>query len=133
MASEMASATRSTNGVSMAGDHDLFERGGAAILFTVTLEDDEYRALRWIADRYVCADLLDGWTAHPFDGDDDYALLTLTREDCATYAQALVDENGNMSQRVPPCAGGPLASKLATLRDMIDDECAPELMVPVDA
>lgn len=82
--------------------------------YLLTLTDDEYRALAWVADRYVSAEVLfDGMQATDVDG--VYAIPEHVAWD---YDRAL-DEDEDGSPLVPPCIGGPLAEKLIALRGSI--------------
>lgn len=80
----------------------------------IHLTPSEFEALAWISDRYTSADVL--WCATDdlsptVDGPPVY-VLTLTAETLRDYWRALLDDNNDPAQDVPPCAGGTLADKL---------------------
>lgn len=80
----------------------------------VQLSPSEYRALSWLADRYSSADVLYAATddlSPDVDGPAVY-VLTIGPETLRDYWRALLEDNGDPAQTVPPCAGGTLADKL---------------------
>jgi len=67
-------------------------------------------ALEWIAARYTSAEVLaDGARWVP-------GAVIVPQSVAATYCHELAAENGNPTQDVPACAGGPLADSLRALR-----------------
>ena len=83
--------------------------------YTISLDRDALATLAWIADRYTSAEIL-------FDGSDydaETETLTVPEHVAWEYAAALPEDNGNPTQSVPPCAGGPLAEALISFLDSI--------------
>lgn len=86
--------------------------------YTIELDESEYNALCWLADRYVCAETL--WTCAV--APDDFSsgrTLEIPEHVAWRYVEELKAENGNPRQLVPPCAGGSLAAKLMKFLDSI--------------
>ena len=84
--------------------------------YQLTLTVSEMRTLGWIADRYRSAQVLhDG-----MEGEENQRGMegnfTVPESIAWEYRDALREETDQM---VPPCAGGTLAEKLATLYEEI--------------
>lgn len=93
----------------------------------VDLTPAEHDTLAWLSDRYGSADVL--WCATDdlapgIDGPPVY-VLTLTAETLRDYWRALLEDNGDPGQDVPPCAGGTLADKLRRIPRRPDHLLAP--------
>lgn len=81
----------------------------------IALNEEQFNALAWLADRYSSADFLWQHTqiAVSYSYDQPAIWTTeLTPEECVEYLRLLQEENNDPGQTVPPCAGGELREKL---------------------
>lgn len=86
----------------------------------VDLTPAEHDTLAWLSDRYGSADVLYAATddlAPDVDGPPVY-VLTIGPETLRDYWRALLEDNGDPAQDVPPCAGG---AEMRAAREALGD------------
>lgn len=83
------------------------------------LTAEEHKALAWVSDRYISADVLYRGMVETDDNLQDWGGSFDIPEHVAwEYEEELSEENGG-GLIVPPCVGGTLADKLIALREGI--------------